>query len=63
MFRHAASLAVLLAVVLPLAASDARAQQPEKREPGFRWFVDLDEAVAEAKARNIPLFVALHKDN
>ena len=63
MFRHAAGLAALLAIVLPLVASDARAQQPEKREPGFRWFVDLDEAIAEAKTRNIPLFVAFHKDN
>ncbi len=63
MHRHAASLVALLAVVLPLVASDGRAQPIEKREPGFRWFVSLDDAIAEAKARNIPLFVALHKDN
>jgi ABC-type sugar transport system substrate-binding protein len=50
-----------LALLLPMAA--AHADKVEKRDPGMRWFTDLDEAIAEAKARNIPLFVAYHKDH
>jgi hypothetical protein len=54
----------LLALLLPLAAANAAPKaKVEKREPGSRWFTDLDAAIAEAKDRNIPLMVALHKDH
>ena len=60
--RHPATmLLATLALLIPMAA--AHAERPEKRDPGMRWFTDLDEAIAEAKARNIPLFVAYHKDH
>ena len=48
-------------IFLPMAAADAA--KAEKRDVGMRWVTDLDEAIAEAKDRNIPLFVAVHKDN
>ena len=51
----------LLALFLPLAAADAA--KAAKRDVGMRWVEDLDAAIAEAKDRNIPLFVAVHKDN
>ena len=53
----------LLALLLPLAVADAKPGKVEKREPGMRWVEDLDLAIAEAKDRNIPLFVAVHKDH
>jgi len=53
----------LLALLLPLTAAEARPGKVEKRDPGMRWVADLDLAIAEAKDRNIPLFVAVHKDN
>ncbi|MHC4469382.1 MAG: hypothetical protein ACYTDY_10285 [Planctomycetota bacterium] len=60
MKRAAYSLA-LLAILLPMAAE----AKPKvgRREPGMRWVSDLDAAIQEAKDRNIPLFVALHKDH
>lgn len=62
--RHQAStLLAVLALLLPMAAAQARAERIEKRDPGMRWFTDLDQAIEEAKARNIPLFVAYHKDH
>ncbi len=61
--RNAVALLALFALVLPLAASAAEQGPPAKREPGFRWFVDLDAAIREARDRNIPLLVALHKDH
>lgn len=53
----------LLALLLPLAAAEAKPGKAEKRDPGMRWVADLDAAIEEAKDRNIPLFVAVHKDN
>jgi hypothetical protein len=52
----------LMAMLLPMAASQG-AGQMEAREPGMRWFTDLEAAIAEAKDRNIPLYVGLHKDH
>jgi len=53
----------LLALLMPLAAAEAKPGKVEKREPGMRWVEDLEAAIAEARDRNIPLFVAVHKDN
>ena len=59
--NQATALMAVLAVVLPMAA--AKAERIEQRDPGMRWFTDLEAAIAEGKARNIPLFVAYHKDH
>jgi hypothetical protein len=53
---------VWLALLLAAFAAEARGA-PERRDPGFRLFADLEAAIAEAKDRNIPLFVGLHKDH
>ena len=54
----------LLALLMPLVAAEAKSgKRPEKRDPGMRFVEDLDKAIAEAKDRNIPLWVAYHKDN
>ena len=51
-------------LVLLLAAFAAEAKEaPKKRDSGMRWFADLDVAIREARDRNIPLLVALHKDH
>lgn len=63
MRNHAPKMLAVLALLLPLAAAHADSKRPEKREAGMRWFTNLDAAIAEAKARNIPLFVAYHKDH
>lgn len=60
--RRTASAAALLVLALTVASGQA-ADKVEKRDPGMRWFTDFDTAVEEAKARNIPLYVALHKDH
>jgi hypothetical protein len=61
MRTHAVRTLALLALLMPFAS--AHAAKAEKREPGMRWVTDLEAAIAEAKDRNIPLFVAVHKDN
>jgi hypothetical protein len=61
MMRKAVLNPALFVFVLSLSAS-ALQGPPEKREPGFRWFADLDAAIHEARDRNVPLLVALHKD-
>ncbi|MEN8149952.1 MAG: hypothetical protein ABFS86_09020 [Planctomycetota bacterium] len=54
----------LLMLLLPLAAAEAKSGgKAKKRDPGMRFVEDLDEAIAEAKDRNIPLWVAYHQDN
>jgi hypothetical protein len=54
----------LLALLMPLVAAEAKSgKRAEKRDPGMRFVEDLDKAIAEAKDRNIPLWVAYHKDN
>ena len=60
--RHQAVKALaILAIMLPLA-SEAVQAKPKRREPGMRWVQDLDAALQEARDRNIPVFVAFHKD-
>ena len=53
---------VWLAMLFAAFAAETKAA-PERRDPGFRLFADLDAAIQEAKDRNIPLFVGLHKDH
>ncbi len=62
MIRKTAGMLFLTAMLLPMAASEG-AGRMETRDPGMRWFTDLDAAIAEARDRNIPLYVALHKDH
>lgn len=61
-------------VLLPLllvASSAAFAGDRDKKEPKpaqvpadyIHWAHSWDEAVAEAKERNVPIHVAFHKDN
>ena len=61
MTRNAVRTLAIFALLLPLAT--AYADRPEKRDPGMRWITNLDTAIQEAKDRNIPLYVALHKDH
>ena len=54
----------LLALLVQLVAAEAKpGRKPAKRDPGMRFVENLDGAIAEAKDRNIPLWVAYHKDN
>ena len=62
MINRTAGMLALMAMLLPMAASQG-AERIESRDPGMRWFTDLDAAIAEARDRNIPLFVGLHKDH
>jgi len=61
MTRNAVRTLAIFALLLPLAT--AYADRPEKRDAGVRWFTDLDAAIQEGIDRNIPLYVALHKDH
>ena len=56
------SVLVIAALMLPMAVSQAR-PEAERRDPGMRWFTDMEAAIEEAKVRNIPIYVALHKDH
>ena len=62
MIRRTAGMLALMAMLLPMATSEG-AGRMEARDPGMRWFTDLEAAIAEAKDRNIPLYVGLHKDH
>jgi hypothetical protein len=62
MLRRSVGTLALLALLLPMAASQG-AEPVERRDQGMRWFTDLDAAIQEAKDRNIPLYVGLHKDH
>ena len=48
---------VLTAALLALAALPALAKGPQ-----CRWARSWDDAMAEAKARNVPIHVTFHKD-
>lgn len=53
-------------VILCAAAGAAHAQgKKDKLLPGqgIDWQGDWDQAVKEATARNVPIHVAVHKDN
>ena len=56
------SVLAIAALLLPMAVSQAR-PAVERRDAGMRWFTDMEAAIEEAKVRNIPLYVALHKDH
>lgn len=62
MMRRTFGMLALMAMLLPMTASEG-AERAEARDPGMRWFTDLDAAIAEAKDRNIPLYVGIHKDH
>jgi len=47
----------LVAAMLALAAIPALAKGPQ-----CRWARSWDDALAEAKARNVPIHVTFHKD-
>ena len=53
--------------VLALAATAALAGGPDKpaKVPAdsIKWATSWDEAIREAKERNVPIHVAYHKDN
>ena len=54
----------LLASMFVLLSTFAQAKEaPKRRDPGFRLFASLEAAIQEAKDRNIPLMVGLHKDH
>jgi len=63
MRQQTATALAVLAMLLPFASSQAESGRIERREAGMRWIEDLDAAIREARARNIPLWVAYHKDN
>lgn len=48
---------VLTAALFALAALPALAKGPQ-----CRWAKSWDDAMAEAKARNVPIHVTFHKD-
>ena len=53
--------ALILGVALSAAAGF---QQAKPAAPdGIAWVGDWDEAVKEAKARNVPIHFTLHKDD
>ena len=63
MKRHRIFLAAALALgaaVLAGAPVVAGGPQPPKPEP--RWALTWDAALAEAKERNVPIFVTYHQD-
>ena len=62
MSRPKAGAIAWLALLFAAFAAETNAA-PERRDPGYRLFVDLDAAIQEAKDRNIPLIVGLHKDH
>jgi hypothetical protein len=53
---------LLLGFVAALAvAADASAKE-KANEPHLRYVPTYEEAMAEARERNVPIFVAFHKD-
>ena len=59
--KKTAFLASLIVLAGTFAAEAAG--PPQRRDPGFRLFTSLEAAIQEAKDRNIPLMVGLHKDH
>lgn len=57
----------VLALIIVCAAAGAAHAQGKKKEwvpgMGIDWQGDWDAAVAEATARNVPIHIAVHKDN
>ena len=55
----------MAAAVLALAATAARQDKPKPAgppKPGIAWIHAWDDAVEEAKIRNVPIHVAFHMD-
>jgi len=52
-------------MVLGIAALGAQEHKFKKNyaQDGVYWAASWEEALAEAKARNVPIHVAVHKDN
>ncbi len=52
-------------MVLGIAALGAQERKFKKNyaQDGVYWSASWEEALAEAKARNVPIHVAVHKDN
>ena len=57
----------IVAVLCMAATAVAQAKKPEQAKPadpdGIAWVGNWDEALKEAKARNVPIHFGLHKDN
>ena len=57
----------VLALAMVCAAAGAVHAQGKKKEmapgQGIDWQGDWEAAVAEATARNVPIHIAIHKDN
>lgn len=55
--------------VFALAATAALAGPPDDKKPAkvpadsIKWATSWDEAIREAKERNVPIHVAYHKDH
>lgn len=45
-----------------LAALPAAAGNPGPARPEPRWALSWDAALAEAKERNVPIFISFHQD-
>lgn len=58
---------VAVALIAVFAAAGAAHAQGKKKEwvpgMGIDWQGDWDAAVKEATARNVPIHIAIHKDN
>jgi hypothetical protein len=57
----------LMAIVMLCAAAGAVQAQGKKKDmlpgQGIDWQGDWEAAVKEATARNVPIHIAVHKDN
>ncbi len=58
---------LVLTLICAAAAWSQDRNKPTQAKPadpdGILWLGNWDEAVKEAKARNVPIHFALHKDN
>ncbi len=62
--KHLTAVAVVLAMSTAAFAQNRKPEQAKPADPdGIIWVGNWDEAVKEAKARNVPIHFALHKDN
>ena len=66
-YRRSAMKHAVLVLIAVCAASGAAQAQSKKKEwtpgQGIDWKNDWDAAVEEAAARNVPIHIAIHKDN
>ncbi len=53
-----------LALCLVAFTGTLAQQAPKPLAPdGFMWATSWDDAIKEAKERNVPIYLTLHKDN